>query len=70
MLEVGEDCDMTENNQQLLRKVAEEQDLNTGKIIYFDIISQKKPRYGGSNNWIIIQDLDTTEKWSFFIKAK
>ena len=61
---------MTENNQQLLREVAQDQYLNPGKIIYFDISSQKKPRCGGSNNWIIIQDLDTTEKWSFFINAK
>ena len=35
VIEVGEDCDVAENNQQLLRKLSEDQYLNPGKITYF-----------------------------------
>ena len=41
-----------------------------GEMIYLDLISQKKPSYGGSNNWILIQESDTKQKLSFFIKSK
>ena len=37
-------------------------------MIYLDIISQKKPGYGGSNNWILLQDSYTKQKWSLFTK--
>ena len=56
--------------QKLPRKVAEERDLNLGEIIYLDLISHKKPIYGGSKNWIRIQDSDTKQKWYFSTKAK
>ena len=39
-------------------------------MIYLDLISKIKPGYGVSNNWIIIQDSDTTQKWFFFTKSK
>ena len=55
---------------KLPRKVAEERDLNLGEIIYLDLISHKKPIYGGSKNWIRIQDSDTKQKWYFSTKAK
>ena len=48
----------------------EERDLKPGKIIYIDIISQKKPSYGGSKNWVLIQDCDTKQKWYSFTKTK
>ena len=48
----------------------EEHDLNLDKIIYIDLISQKKPSYGGSNNCIIILGSDTKQKWSLFTKSK
>ena len=38
--------------------MAEERDLQPGEMVYLDISSQRKPSYGGSNNWIFIQDLD------------
>ena len=55
-LHICEDCAMKKKNQKLLHKLAEERDLNPGEMIYLDSISQKKPSYGGSNNWILIQD--------------
>ena len=48
--------------------VAEERVLNPGEIIYLDLISQNKPSYRGPKNWILIQDSDTKQKWSFFTK--
>ena len=39
-------------------------------MIYIGIISQKKPIYGGYNNWVLIQDFDTEQEWSFFTKTK
>ena len=38
-------------------------------MIYIDIFSQKKPSYGGSKNWVLIQDCDT-KKLYFFKKTK
>ena len=44
-----------------MHKVVEEWDINPGKMIYLDIISQKKPGYGGSKNWILLQEPDTNK---------
>ena len=49
--------------------MAEERDLQPGEMVYLDISSQRKPSYGGSNNWIFIQDLDR-KKRSLGKKAK
>ena len=49
---------MEKSNQKLTHKVAEKQEINPGKIIYIEIISEKKASYGGSKNWITIQDSD------------
>ena len=68
-LEVCEDCATAKIKHKLLHKVEEESNLNMGEMIYLDLISQKKPSYGGSNNWIPIQDSDKKQKWSFFAKA-
>ena len=70
VLEVCNECDTAKNKQKLIHKVAEESDLNPGKINYLDLISQKKSSYGGSNNWILIQDSDTKQKWSFFMDSR
>ena len=64
-LEVFKDCSTAKSNHTFLHKVEEDQYLNLGKIIYLDIISQNKPTYGGSNNWILIQDPDTDQTWYF-----
>ena len=69
-LEVCEDCATAKSKEKLLHKVAEERELQPVEMIYLDISSQKKPSYGGSKNWILIQDLDTKQKWSIFTKAK
>ena len=37
---------------------------------YLDISSKNDPSYGGSKNWILLQDSDTNQKWSFFAKKK
>ena len=52
------DLNLEKNKQKLLHKVAEERKLKTGEIIYPDLISQRKPSYGGSKNWILIQKSD------------
>ena len=69
-LEVCEDYIMAKIEHKLLHKVAEEQYLNPGKTIYLDISPQKKPSYGGSKYWILLQDSATKQKWSLFTKAK
>ena len=61
---------MSKHKQQLLHKVSEERKLQQGEMIYFGISSQKKPSYEGYNNWILIQDLYTKQKWSLLMKAK
>ena len=58
------------SNEKFLRKVKEYQDLKPGKMIYLDISSQKKLSCGGSNPFILIQNLDAKQKWSSFIKEK
>ena len=58
-LEVCEDSAMTERNHKFQHKVAEERKIKPCEMINLDIISQKKPSYGGSKNWILIQDSDT-----------
>ena len=61
---------MEKIKHEVLHKVAEERDLKPGKMIYLDLSSQKKTSYGGSKNWILIQDLDTNQKLCFFVKVK
>ena len=47
---------MAKSKKKFLHKVSEERDLKSGKIIYLDIFSQKKPGYGSSKNFILIQN--------------
>ena len=49
-LEVFKNCDTAKSNQKLLNKVTKEKELKTSKMIYLDIIPQKKPSCGGSMN--------------------
>ena len=60
---------MAKSKQKLLHKVVEERNLNLAEMTYLDLIPQKKPSYGGTKNWILIQDLDKKQKWSLFTKA-
>ena len=53
-----------------MRKVAEEQDLKPGENIYLEIILQKKPRYGGSNNSIWTRDSNTKQNGIFLQSQK
>ena len=50
---------MAKIKQKLLHKVEEEHNLKPGEMIYLGLISQKKPGNGGSNNWILVEDLVT-----------
>ena len=50
--------------------MAEERDLKAPEIIYLDLSSQYKPTYGGYKNWILVQDLNTKQKWYFFMNSK
>ena len=50
--------------------MADERDLKTGEKIYLDLISHNKPSYRCSNNWILIEDSDTKQKWYFFTNSK
>ena len=70
VLEVCDDCAMDKIKQKMLPKVAEKQDLNPGEMIYLDLSSKNKTSYGGSKNWILIQNSDTKQKLSFFAKEK
>ena len=69
-LEVCKVCATAKINQKLLHKQADERNLKMGKMIYLYLIPQKKPSYGGSENWILIQDSDTRQKLSLFMKGK
>ena len=55
-VEVFEDYATEKIKKKCIHKVAEEHELNPREIIYLDLSSQKKPSYGGSKNWIYIQD--------------
>ena len=68
VLEVCEGCAMDKVKQKMLPNVTEEQDLNPGEMIYLDLSSKNKTSYGGSKNWILIQNSDTKQKSSFFVK--
>ena len=70
MLEVSEDCNMEKRKHKSLHKVLEEQYLKPVEMIYIGISSQKKPGYGGSKDWILLQDSDSEQKWVYFKKAK
>ena len=69
-LEVCEGSITSKIKHKLMCKILEEQDLSTGKIFYLHIILQKKPSYGGSDHWILVQDSETKKKWSFFSNPK
>ena len=69
-LDIYEDCATEKVKHKLEHKVAEERDLKPDKMIYIDMISQKKPSYGGSKNCILIQDSDTRQKWYFFTNTR
>ena len=43
-------------------KVGKTREIKPGKIIYLDIIPQKKPIYGHYKNWILLQYSDTKQK--------
>ena len=70
MLKVCENCTTAKRKQKLLHKVAEELTLKPGDIIYLDLISQKKRKYGGSTNWILIQESDKKANMVFLHKGK
>ena len=61
---------MAKIKHKLLHKVTKERGLNKGESIYLYLISQKKPSYGGSENCILIQYVDTKQKWYFFTNAE
>ena len=61
---------MTKEIHKFLCKVEERRYLKLGEIIYFDITPQKNPSYAGSNNWILVQNSDTKQIWSFSIKSE
>ena len=69
-IEVFDDFATAKMKHKLLQTMVEERDPNLGKIIYLDLSSQKKLIYGGSKNWIPIQDSDEKQKSYFFMKAK
>ena len=69
-LQVFKDCDTAKIKHKLLHKVVEEWDLKLGKIIYLDIISQKKQSYWGFKNWILVQDSSTKQRKLFLHKVK
>ena len=69
-LDVCEECATVKTRHNLLHKVAEERNLKPGEMVYIGISSQKKPSYGGSDNWVLIKDSDTKQKWSLFTKTK
>ena len=69
-LEVCEYCAKSKTKKKLLLKVAEERDLKPRKMIYIFISSEKKPSYGGSKNWVLMQDSDTKQNWFFFTKKE
>ena len=54
VLWVSEDFALAKSRHKLPHKVAKERHLKTDEKIYLYIIPQKKPSYGGSNNWIRI----------------
>ena len=56
--------------KKILHKVAQERNLYPGESMYLDLSSQKKIGYGGSKNWILIQDSEKIQKWSFYTEAK
>ena len=60
---------LQEKKQKILCKAAEEQDLKPGDMINLYLSSKKKPDYGESNNWIIMQK-SYKKKWSDFMKAR
>ena len=69
-IEISKDCATVNIKQKLPRKVTEERDLKPEEMIYLEIISSKKPSYGGSKSWILIQDSDIKQKWSLFNNSK
>ena len=48
-------------NIKVINTLEEEQCLNTGYMIYFEFIPQKKLSYGGSKNWFLIRDMYTKQ---------
>ena len=56
--EVWEEYATEKSKQKSLQKVAEEGNLEPGEMIYIVISSQKKPSYGVSKNWVLIQDFN------------
>ena len=58
MLGVCKGFAMVNVKQKLINDAIEERDLNPREIIYLNITSHKKLSYGGSNNWILLQESD------------
>ena len=50
VVEVCEDYSTEKSKHKFLHKVTEERNLKPVEMIYLDLISEKKPSYGGSNN--------------------
>ena len=70
VLDVCKYCATVNIKHKMHQKVADERDFKTGEMVYLEIISQKKPSCVGSNNWNLLQDSDTKQKWSFFTNTK
>ena len=50
--------------------MGKERDLKPVEMIYIGVISQKKPSYGDYKNWVLIQECDTKDIFSFFMNTK
>ena len=48
----------------------EEWYLHLGEMVYLDTSFQKNPSYVGTRNWVLLQDVDSKQKWSIFTKEK
>ena len=62
ILEVCKYCATEKSKHKLICKVVEERDLNPGEITCLEIISQKKPGYGGCSAY----ETKTTNKNGIF----
>ena len=69
-LEKCEDCALGKAKQKNIAKVSQNKSKIKGERLLMDISSVKNKSFGGSKFWLLIEDENTSMKWSYFLNKK
>ena len=63
-------CPLAKARQKNLKKETSRELTGPGELFSSDISSVQGKSYGGSKHWLLVMDVYSKMKWSFFLKEK